>query len=92
MHGVGHDGKGKESHQTVVAVCLNEIVSGDSQRINVVLTERSDKCLRGGGVRINGELDNFFLILRSWQRGSTGGAERDKYQLTLPKIGRVTEP
>ena len=46
VHEVRETDQWEESNETVVAVCFDEIVTGDGQRVNVMLSERSDESLQ----------------------------------------------
>ena len=49
MDHIGHKDEGNEGDEAVVTICFNEVMSCDSQRVNVVFTERPDEGLGGGG-------------------------------------------
>ena len=46
VHEVGEDDQSRERDETVVPICFDEVVAGDGKRINVMLTERTNKCLQ----------------------------------------------
>ena len=67
--GVQGTAQGCQSHQAVVTICLHKIVSGDGKRIDMMLSEWPDECLRRG----ERESVCVYVCVCVWGGGGGGG-------------------